>query len=223
MADKRPTIAILGGTGAVGAGLAWRWAKAGYPVIIGSRAAEKADHAVREVAGRAPGAALSGSENLAAAEAADIVVLTVPYANHGAMLEVVKHAVQGKIFVDVTVPLVPPKVSRVQLPDGGSVAKAAQEYLGPGVKVVSALHNVAAAHLSDDHGAPDCDVLVCGDVADARQQVVELIEAAGLKGWHAGPIDNSVVAEALTSVLIFMNRRYKIDGAGIRITGEPEE
>ncbi len=223
MADNRPTIAILGGTGAVGAGLAWRWARAGYPVIIGSRAAEKAEHAVREVAERAPGAALSGFENLAAAAAADIVVLTVPYANHGAMLEAVKDTVQGKIFVDVTVPLVPPKVSRVQLPDGGSVAKAAQEYLGSGVKVVSALHNVAAAHLSDDHGAPDCDVLVCGDDADARQQVVELIEAAGLKGWHAGPIDNSVVAEALTSVLIFMNRRYKIDGAGIRITGDPEE
>ena len=223
MADNRPTIAILGGTGAVGAGLAWRWAKAGYPVIIGSRAAEKAEQAVREVAERAPGAALSGSENLAAAAAADIVVLTVPYANHGAMLEAVKDTVQGKIFVDVTVPLVPPKVSRVQLPDGGSVAKAAQEYLGPGVKVVSALQNVAASHLSDDHGGPDCDVLVCGDDADARQQVIELIEAAGLKGWHAGSIDNSVVAEALTSVLIFMNRRYKIDGAGIRITGQPQE
>ena len=223
MADNRPTIAILGGTGAVGAGLAWRWAKAGYPVIIGSRAAEKAEQAVREVVERAPGAALSGSENLAAAAAADIVVLTVPYANHGAMLEAVKDTVQGKIFVDVTVPLVPPKVSRVQLPDGGSVAKAAQEYLGPDVKVVSALQNVAAAHLSDNHGGPDCDVLVCGDDADARQQVVELIEAAGLKGWHAGPIDNSAVAEALTSVLIFINRRYKIDGAGIRITGQPQE
>ena len=223
MADNRPTIAILGGTGAVGAGLAWRWAKAGFPVIIGSRAAEKAEQAVHEVAERAPGAALSGSKNLAAAAAADIVVLTVPYANHGAMLEAVKDTVQGKIFVDVTVPLVPPKVSRVQLPDGGSVAKAAQEYLGPDVKVVSALQNVAAAHLSDDHGGPDCDVLVCGDDADARQQVVELIEAAGLKGWHAGPIDNSAVAEALTSVLIFINRRYKIDGAGIRITGQPQE
>jgi NADPH-dependent F420 reductase len=223
MADNRLTIAILGGTGAVGAGLAWRWAKAGYPVIIGSRAAEKAEQAVREVVERAPGAALSGSENLAAAAAADIVVLTVPYANHGAMLEAVKDTVQGKIFVDVTVPLVPPKVSRVQLPDGGSVAKAAQEYLGPDVKVVSALQNVAAAHLSDNHGGPDCDVLVCGDDADARQQVVELIEAAGLKGWHAGPIDNSAVAEALTSVLIFINRRYKIDGAGIRITGQPQE
>ena len=223
MADNRPTIAILGGTGAVGAGLAWRWAKAGYPVIIGSRAAEKAEQAVREVVERAPGAALSGSENLAAAAAADIVVLTVPYANHGAMLEAVKDTVQGKIFVDVTVPLVPPKVSRVQLPDGGSVAKAAQEYLGPDVKVVSALQNVAAAHLSDNHGGPDCDVLVCGDDANARQQVVELIEAVGLKGWHAGPIDNSAVAEALTSVLIFINRRYKIDGAGIRITGRPQE
>lgn len=223
MADTPPTIAILGGTGAVGAGLAWRWAKAGYPVIIGSRAADRAEQAVREVAARAPGAVLSGSENLAAAAAADIVVLTVPYANHGAMLEAVKDTVQGKIFVDVTVPLASPKVSRVHLPEGGSVAKAAQAYLGPGVKVVSALQNVAAAHLSDDHGAPDCDVLVCGDDPDARQQVVELVEAAGLKGWHAGPIDNSVVAEALTSVLIFINRRYKIDGAGIRITGESQE
>ncbi len=215
-------LAVLGGTGNLGFGLALRWSRAGYRVVIGSREAAKAARAAARIVAQLPAAEITGLANPEAAAAAEIVVMTVPFASHRCTIESVKAQAQGKIFVDVTVPLVPPKVSRVQLPDGGSVAKAAQDYLGPGVKVVSALHNVAAAHLSDDHGAPDCDVLVCGDDADARQQVVELIEAAGLKGWHAGRIDNSVVAEALTSVLIFINRRYKIDGAGIRITGEPE-
>tara|TARA_A100001037_G_scaffold280399_1_gene283127 strand:- start:1835 stop:2518 length:684 start_codon:yes stop_codon:yes gene_type:complete len=220
MADTRPTLAILGGTGDLGWGLAVRWLKAGYDIVIGSRAAEKAEDAAKKLAEYNFSGTVRGLENAEAAAAADIVVLTVPFANHQVMLEAVHHAVQGKIFIDVTVPLVPPKVSRVQLPPDGCAAKVSQEFLGEDVRVVSAFQNVAADHLSHVEHDIDCDVLVCGNDKSARQTVLDLVEAAGMRGWHAGPIDNSAVAEALTSVLIFLNRTYKIDGAGIRITGE---
>ena len=157
-----------------------------------------------------------------AAAAGDIVILTVPFDSHRMMLEVIKEVVQGKIFVDATVPLVPPKVTRVQLPEHGPAGKQAQEFLGEDVRVVSAFQNIAAAHLqADEQHAADCDVLVSGNDPKAREVVVQLAGAMGLRAWHAGVIDNSAVAEALTSVLIFLNKRYKIDGAGIRITGIP--
>ncbi len=221
MAQARPTIAVIGGSGALGRGLAYRWGAAGYDLIIGSRAPERAESAARELNQRLGAEGVRGLGNAAAARAADIVVLTVPFANHRAMLEEISAAVQGKILVDVTVPLVPPKVSKVQLPPEGSAAKAAQALLGDGVRVVSAFQTVAAAHLESDGAHAEGDVLVCGNDAEARETVISLVEAIGLKGWHAGAIDNSVVAEALTSVLIFINRRYKIDGAGIRVVGEP--
>lgn len=214
-------IAIIGGSGDLGSGLALRWARAGYPVVIGSRTAEKAVTAADEIRTRLPDADVQGMDNLAAAEAGEIIVLTVPFANHADTLDLVSDAVQGKILVDVTVPLVPPKVSRVQMPDGGSAGKRAQDQLGENVRVVSAFQNVAAAHLADLDHDPACDILVAGNVVAAREQVIELVEACGMKGWHVGPIDNSAVAEALTSALIFMNKKYKIPGAGIRITGEP--
>lgn len=220
MPDSKPTIAVIGGTGALGSGFAMRWARAGYPVIIGSRSADSAAAKAAEMAS-ATGGKVTGLENGAAAAAADIVVLTVPYANHRPMLEAVRDGVQGKILVDATVPLVPPRVARVQLPEGGSSAKAAQAFLGDGVQVVSAFQNVAADLLQDEKSRIDCDVLVCGNKKEARQAVVELATAAGLKAWHAGSIDNSAAAEALTSVLIFINRNGGIDHAGIRITGEP--
>ena len=222
MADNKPTIAVIGGTGALGSGFAQRWARAGYPVIIGSRSAESGAAKAEAMAANIPGATISGMENGAAAAAADIVVLTVPYSNHQPMLDAVKAGVQGKILVDATVPLMPPKVARVQLPEGGSSAKAAQAFLGDDVQVVSAFQNVAADLLQDETSKIDCDVLVCGNKKDARQKVVELAEAAGLKAWHAGPIDNSAAAEALTSILIFINRNGGVDHAGIRITGEPQ-
>jgi NADPH-dependent F420 reductase len=220
MADTKPTIAVIGGTGALGSGFAQRWARAGYPVIIGSRSAESGAAKASEMAAKIKGAKISGLENGAAAAAADIVVLTVPYANHEPMLKAVRDGAQGKILVDATVPLVPPKVARVQLPAAGSAAKEAQDFLGEGVQVVSAFQNVAADLLQDETRKMDCDVLVCGNKRDAREAVVKLAEAAGLKAWHAGPIDNSAAAEALTSVLIFINRNGGVDHAGIRITGE---
>jgi len=222
MADNKPTIAVIGGTGALGSGFAQRWARAGYPVIIGSRSADSATAKAADMASGIVGSTISGLENGAAAAAADIVVLTVPYANHRPMLEAIKEGVQGKVLVDATVPLVPPRVARVQLPEGGSAAKAAQEFLGDGVQVVSAFQNVAADLLQDKSSTIDSDVLVCGNKKEARQAVVELATAAGLKAWHAGSIDNSAAAEALTSVLIFINRNGGIDHAGIRITGEPQ-
>jgi NADPH-dependent F420 reductase len=213
-------IAILGGTGALGSGLALRWAQAGHQVTLGSRdgarAAEVATQLSQKVSRK-----ITGTSNEEAAAGAELVVITVPYANHEATINSVQSHLTGKILIDVTVPLKPPKVRTVQLPEGGSVAKALQEKLGDSVKVVSAFQNVAATHLADlDHDI-DCDILVCGNDAEARAQVIELANDASMKAWHGGRIDNSAVAEALTSLLIFINGSYKIDGAGIRITGTP--
>lgn len=213
-------ISIIGGTGDLGSGLAWQLLKAGHEVIIGSRTAEKALFAAKELEERAS-RPVRGLENSEAAEAAEIVIMTVPFAHQKHTLETVREAVQGKIFVDTTVPLVPPKVARVQLPADGPAAKQTQNFLGDNVRVVSAFQNVAAAHLQAD-GPGQCDVLVTGNDPDAREVVVKLAEDMGMKAWHAGPIDNSTVAEALTSVLIFMNKRYKINGAGIKITGSSD-
>ncbi|MBM3489050.1 MAG: NADPH-dependent F420 reductase [Alphaproteobacteria bacterium] len=221
MVETKPRIAILGGTGDLGSGLALRWARAGYGIVIGSRKLEGAQAAAKAFNAEAGVNTIAGLENAAAAAAAEIVVLTVPYANHRAMLEAVKPAVQGKIFVDVTVPLQAKKVRTVSLPPEGSVAKAAQAFLGEGVRVVSAFQNVAAERLRHIDERVECDVLVAGNDPQARDVVVGLAEAAGLKAWHAGRIDNSAVAEALTSVLIFINGRYGIAGAGLRITGTP--
>ncbi len=220
--ESLPVLAILGGTGDLGTGLARRWAQAGYRVIIGSRTQEKAEAAVsdlHEVMAERGVAEVSveAMENLAAAEAAEIVTLTVPFAHQVGTLEHVKAVLDGKILIDVTVPLVPPKVGRVQLPEGGSAGQIAQNLLGESVKVVSAFQNVAAHHLQEGHGI-ECDVLVTGDDKEARGRVIELVEAAGMRGFHAGPIANAAAAEALTSVLITINRQYKCH-AGISITG----
>lgn len=220
--NKKPLIAVLGGSGDLGGGLALRWAVAGYEVIIGSRTQAKADAAATELNARNVALPVRAMTNENAAAAGDVVVMTVPFANHQGTLESIRDAVQGKIFIDVTVPLVPPKVGTVQLPKGGCASVIAQDFLGENVRVVSAYQNVAAAHLNDLHHDPECDVLVCGNDKDACALVVELTEAAGMKGWHAGPIANAVVAEAMTSVLITLNRRYKINGAGFRITGDPQ-
>ncbi|MCB1841953.1 MAG: NADPH-dependent F420 reductase [Halioglobus sp.] len=220
--DSLPVLAILGGTGDLGTGLARRWAQAGYRVIIGSRTQEKAEAAVadlREVMAERGVAdvGVQAMENLAAAEAADIVTLTVPFSHQASTLEQVKAALQGKILIDVTVPLVPPKVARVQLPPEGSAGQIAQAILGEDVAVVSAFQNVAAAHLQEGRGI-DCDVLVCGNKREAREQVITLVEAAGMRGFHAGMINNAAAAEALTSVLITINKQYGCH-AGITISG----
>lgn len=218
MGDQSTVVAVIGGTGALGLGIARRLALAGYPVVIGSRDAARAVAAATEMNAALGGSAIVGTTNSEAVARAEIVFLAVPFASHAAILDDIGPVVSGKIVVDTTVPLQPPKVSTVHLPPEGSVAVATQNRLGSDVRVVSALHNAAAHRLQKDE-AVDCDVLVCGNDKDARAIVVTLVDAMGLRGLEAGPLANSVVAEALTSVLIGINRRYKIDGAGIRITG----
>ncbi len=214
-------IGILGGTGKEGSGLAYRWALAGYNVTIGSRDAARAAASAAELNQLLNGkATVRGGDNGAAADA-DVIVLTVPFAAQLATAESVATKLAGKIFVDVTVPLAPPKVDRVQLPNGESAVVALQRKLGPQVKVVSAFQNVSATHLKEPGHTVDCDVLVCGDDAAAREVVVGLAHDAGLNAWHAGVLANSIAAEALTSVLIAINKRYKVAGSGIRITGVP--
>jgi 8-hydroxy-5-deazaflavin:NADPH oxidoreductase len=213
------TVAVLGGTGKEGKGLAYRWAKAGYQVLIGSRLAEKAVTAASEIVELLDGSgSVVGMTNVEAARQANIVVLTVPYSAHHDTLESIKESVKGKLFIDVTVPLVPPKVSKVQMPPAGSAAQEAKQILGEDVEVVSAFQNISHEHLLGN-GDVDCDVLVTGTSKDARLEAIKLVEAAGLVGWDAGPIENSVVVEGLTSVLIYINKQYGSKHAGIKITG----
>ena len=212
------SIAVIGGTGGMGSALAWCWGRAGYKIFIGSRNEEKAELAAEKLNTTLGLNIASGLSNQEAASVVEIIVLTVPFANHEAIVDEIAEAAQGKIVVDTTVPLVPLKVSRVQLPEGGSVAKKTQERLGKNVRVVSAFQTIAAAELAKDKKLED-EVLVCGNNVEARTCVISLVEAAGLKGWHAGPIDNSVVSESLIPVLIFLNKRYQMEGSGIRIVG----
>jgi 8-hydroxy-5-deazaflavin:NADPH oxidoreductase len=217
-ASTRPTLAIIGGTGALGGGLARRWAAAGYSVIIGSRTADKASASARAIASAPGGVAVRGAANAEAAQAGEVVLLAVPWASHAEILDEIKAHVAGKIVIDATVPLVPPKVARVQLPAETSAALAAQKRLGETARVVAAFHNVAASKLQTGEEI-DCDVLVFGDAPGDRAAVIALAQDAGLRGIHAGPLANAVAGEALTSVLIGINRHYKVPGAGIRITG----
>jgi len=219
MAEGKSTLAVLGATGALGNALAGRWAMAGYPVIIGSRKADRAEASAAAMRAAKPGVDVRGMGNEAASGAADIVVLTVPFAHQTPTLEGLRKACSGKLFVDTTVPLMPPKVGTVQLPPEGCAAVIAQQILGESVRVCSAFHNVAADKLAAD-GDVGCDVLVFGNKLNDRNEVVTLVEATGLRGSHGGPLANSAAAEALTAVLIGINRRYKVPGSGIVITGD---
>jgi 8-hydroxy-5-deazaflavin:NADPH oxidoreductase len=211
-------LAVLGGTGNLGLGLAYRWVRAGHRVIIGSRAVEKAEAAVVALRPRVPDAQLRALANEAAAREAEIVVVAVPFAAQRDTLAAIKEAAQGKIVIDTTVALKPPKVGTVQMPPEGSAGQIAQSLLGAGVRVVSAFQNVAAAVLDSDHEI-DCDVLLTGNDPEACAMVRALAADAGMRAFHAGPIENSVAVEGLTSILITLNRRYKLGHAGIRITG----
>ena len=217
MSEMTPLIAVIGGTGDLGSAIARRLVKAGERVVIGSRDPAKAEATATRLAAESSRAVGSAS-NAEAAQQADLIILTVPFASQEATLRDIAPAVSGKIVVDTTVPLVPPKVMRVQLPAEGSAAIRAQKILGEGVRVVSAFHNVAAHKLATDDPV-DCDVLVFGDDKAARESVLRVVAACGLRGLHAGVLANSAAAEALTSILIFINKQYAVDGAGLRITG----
>jgi len=212
------SIALIGGTGALGAAIARRLAEAGESVILGSRDPAKAAAAAAALQAET-GRPVQGLGNAEAAAAASIIIVTVPFASQETTLAEIASGCRGKIVVDTTVPLMPPKVMRVQLPLEGSAAVRAQKLLGEGVTVVSAFHNVAAHKLATD-AIVECDVLVFGDERAAREQVLRLVAQCGLRGLHGGALVNSAAAEALTSVLIFLNKTYAVDGAGVRITGQ---
>ena len=212
-------IAIIGGTGKEGQGLAYRWAKHGHQIIIGSREKEKAERIASELNNTFTGITpVEGKQNPDAARKAELIVVTVPFAAHIPILESIKPAAQGKIVVDVTVPLIPPKVSHVHIPPSGSAAQEAQEKLGENVRVVSAFQNVSYEMLLKDEEL-HCDVLVCGNDKGAKNTVIDLVENAGLKGFDAGPLQNSIVSEGMTSVLININKQFGTHSAGIQITG----
>jgi 8-hydroxy-5-deazaflavin:NADPH oxidoreductase len=213
-------IAILGGTGKEGKGLAYRWAKAGLEIVIGSRQVEKAQIAADEIndlLGKMKNP-VTGLENHQAADWCEIAVLTVPFGAHKTILSDLKDCLEGKILIDVTVPLVPPKVTKVQLPEAGSAALEAKQILGEGIQVVSAFQNISYERLLNE-GDIDCDVLVSGSSKEARNVVLNLVKQAGMTGWDAGPIENSVIAEGLTSILIGINNQFGVHDAGIKITG----
>ncbi len=214
-------IAILGGTGEQGPGLALRWALAGEEVIIGSRQKEKGERVAAELNQELGRPLLVGMDNPSAAAAADIVILTVPYSAHVPTLESVKDQLQGKIFVDVSVPLDPDNARRVVMPSAGSASQEAQEILGEQVSVVCALQNISAHLLRDVTAEIDCDVLVCGSPKEARTRVIELIDKLNINAVDVGPLEAASLIEPITALLIRLNIRNKVHSAGIRITGLP--
>ncbi len=217
------TVAVLGGTGKEGSGLAVRWALKGYRVLIGSRDMSKAQDKCVELNSALDGDYLVGMDNYSAAAEADIVVLSVPYNAQKKTLDSVRSQLTGKVLVDLTVPLAPPDVRKVFVPEGKSAALESQAFLGDSVRVVAAFQNVSAETLKDPSAVIECDVLVCGDDAKAKAEVIRLVEAAGMRGLDAGPLENAVAIEAMTPVLLYINKAYKVKGSGIRITGiEPE-
>ena len=225
MSEPEP-IPIVGGTGALGAGLALRWAQAGRPVVIGSRSAERAEQAAAKLREAVPGAAVEGALNEDAAQRGEIVFLTVPFRAQSENLNNLREALRpGQILVDCTVPLaaaVSGKATRTLGVWQGSAAQQAQEMVPDGVTVVAALHSVGAPSLGDPDATLDEDVLVCGDRKADKARVARLIELiGGLRAVNAGPLETARIVEQLTPLLISVNVRYKTH-AGIKLTRLPE-
>jgi len=216
MSEVLPTVGILGGTGKEGSGLALRWAQNGYSLIIGSRSVEKAEEAARLLKEKVPGVQVRGTDNAEAARAGDIVVLTVPHEAQLSTLEGVKAELQGKVLVDATARV---DWRHPRPPEGKAAARMAQDLLGPEVRVVAAFQNIPASALVRPEQKLESDVLVCGDDPQARADVVRLAEGAGMDAYEAGGLDNGIVVEGLTALIIAMNKRYKSNACGIRMTG----
>jgi NADPH-dependent F420 reductase len=215
---KSRTISVIGGSGNLGKALAWRWARSGHPVIIGSRTQEKAEHVAAELNNKLGKEVISGLDNSSAANKSDIIMLTVPFSAHQTTLEDIKPSLNGQIIIDATVPLSPPRVNVVNLPATGSVALRTQDIVGEQARVVSAFHNISANLLIKDVEI-HCDILVSSDDAEAKQSVLNLCEDVGCRGIDVGALANSVAAEAMTSLLIHINKTYKVGHAGLQISG----
>jgi NADPH-dependent F420 reductase len=215
--NQLPTIAILGGTGKEGPGLALRWAMAGYPVIIGSRQHEKAVATADGLNKNLESDSIQGFENGEAARKADICVLTVVYTAHEPAIKSIKDDLQGKILVDAT--------ARVDFrnplpPAPPSAARLAQETLGDQARVVAAFQNVPATALRKNLDQPlEEEVLICADDPEDAEEVIKLAESLGMKAYYAGNLDNAVVVEGLTSILISMNKYYGSRTGSIQISG----
>jgi len=216
--ETKPIIAIVGGTGKEGKGLALRWAKAGYKVIIGSREYEKAEKVKNELNVLLNNFTIFADTNENAVEKAEVIVITVPYGAHRSILESLKESIRGKVIIDVTVPLVPPEITKVQMPIDGSASQEALKILGSGSRIISAFQNISYDLLMNNEEI-QCDVFVCASDQEARMIGLTLVKDAGLTGWDAGPLENSVIAEGLTSILIGLNKKYGSKSAGIKITG----
>ncbi len=220
MTMTRPTLAVLGGTGKEGTGLALRWASAGYAVIIGSRSAERAVEAAAAMNAQLGTNNVRGMGNDEAARAGEIVVLTVPPDAQLATLESVKTLLLGKILVDATARV---DARNPKPPEGKASARLAQDLLGPDVRVVGAFQNVPAHALKQLEHELASDVMVTADDAEARAAVVVLAEDAGMRAYEAGGLDNGLVVEGLTALIIAMNKRYKSKTGGVRISGISKE
>lgn len=211
-------IAIVGGTGKEGSGLAVRWAKAGVSVVIGSREESKAKQVSEELNKLHSGIPITGMANPAAATAAEkLVVLTVPYSAHKNTLKDIQPNIAGKILVDVTVPLDPTNPRKVIMPPEGSATEEAVALLGDSVKVVAALQNVSSGSLHVHDHPIHCDILVCGADKEAKQSTIELMEKLGVKAYDAGDAQSARAVEAMTAVLIGLNIKYKLKHAGLKI------
>jgi hypothetical protein len=212
-----PTLAILGGTGKEGPGLALRWAAAGYKVIIGSRQTEKAQVTASELNQQLGIDTITGMHNSEAIHNADICVLTVVQSAHQAILENLRDDLQGKILVDTTARV---DFRHPKPPEPPSAGRIAQEILGSGVRVVAAFQNIPAHALRKNLGQPlDLDVLVCADDEQAWQEVIKLAQAIGVRAYFAGNLDNAIVVEGLTSLLISMNQQHGVKTTSVGITG----
>jgi NADPH-dependent F420 reductase len=210
-------IGLIGGTGREGKGLALRWTKAGHRVSIGSRDAHKARERAAELTAAGLGAIEGGSNESIVAES-EIALLSVPYAAHGPTLRGLRDALQGRVLIDITVPLAPPAFAEVHLPPGQAAALEAQEILGPGVSVAAAMHHVSSAHLADPARAIEADVCVVANDPKVREAVMRLVADLGLNPLDAGPLRNAIALESLTPLLLHLTKRYGSSGAGVRFT-----
>jgi hypothetical protein len=212
-------IAIVGGTGTEGAGLAARWARAGHDVIIGSRDAARAKAKAADLRARTGKISIVGESNHEAAQLGEVVVLAVPWTAVAATLPDLAGPCRGKVVVSTLVPLTFGGSRLFTPPAAGSAAEDVQELLGAGVRVVAAFHHIAAHELAEAQEPIECDLLFCGGDAEAKQTVTALGGSLGLRVIDAGPLSNAGPLEGITALLATINRRYKVRGAGIRITG----
>ena len=219
-------IGILGGTGPEGSGLAYRWARAGEEIALGSRDAQRAAETAAQLRARVGASAkIEGGDNASVASQCDVVVLTVPFSGHAALLKQLKSVWKpGTVVIDTTVPLaatVGGSATRMLGVWQGSAAEQARELLPQGISVAAAFHNLGAELLSKDEPV-DCDILVCSDDDKARQIASELAgKIPGARAIHGGKLENARIAESLTALLVGINVRYKVHSAGIRFTGLP--